>query len=489
MKQKNIIKKFIAVSLCAVLLTGCGEEETIIPAEIFTKVETKKSMLNVAETDFEIPKTYAKILVDLNGYETTGEKEAILTGESLPAFYSIVNAKTGETVYEGSVKRKEVSEDDGLFTGTADFSGFSEPGSYYFETELLGRSNVFSIKENVYKELLLSAVTSLNEMEDSATKTYLPLENTDYKMLEVSGGFFLNDIGEKDVVEGCLTVMDLLTIYEYYPKAFSGDMSDIYKGNGIPDIIDEVIFETEWLLKMQNGETGGVYTSVSNSAGDSENAVLVVYGETTKATAYFSACMAKAYMGLKKYDNNLAAKALKAAGLSWKCLVANKDIVTNEQMYRAAVELYRATGYDEYKKVVVDYLKENATLPMETRASFDGALTYIATARSTDVSIDTLLISTMLENCEEKASKARASRYRVQPEDLEASDLLRNVYELIVIDYILSNSEYEQLEKDYLHYLNGCNAKSMDMIKALNAPDDYAKLIGVSAKLMLSQDK
>lgn len=486
MKQKNIIEKFIAMSLCVVLLTGCGETESIIPTEIFTKEVSKKSMLSEAEIDFEVPKTYSKILVDINGYEKDAEKEAILIGQSLPAFYSIKNAKTGETVLEGRVKRKEVSEEDGLATGMADFSSLDEPGKYYFETDLLGKSNVFLIRENVYEETLLSSLESLNALRDTEKVTYLPVENSN-KMIEVSGGCQISGIGEKDVVESCLAVMDLLTIFEYYPKAFSDDMIEEDKGNDIPDIVDEAIYEIEWLLKMQNSETGGVYTSVSNSSMDTNDVTLVVYGETTKATAYFTACMAKAYMGIKKYDSKLAAKALQAAGLSWKCLLANKEIVTEEQMYRAAVELYRATGNDEYRKVVVDYLKENATLPMETRASFDGALTYIATARSTDVSIDTELISGMLAICEEKAALARGSRYRVQPENLSASELLRNVYELIVIDYILSNTEYEQLEKNYLHYLNGCNSESIDYIKRIKTPDDYAKLIGVSAKLSLSR--
>jgi endoglucanase len=288
------------------------------------------------------------------------------------------------------------------------------------------------------------------------------------------------------VVEDCLAVMDICTALEYYPSIFSDDIIISFSGNKIPDILDEAIYEVEWLLKMQNQKTGGVYASVVYSEEDSQ---VKVVSETTKATAYFAACMAKFSITVKKYDAELSKKAFQAATLAWKCLEANKDIVTNEQRFRAAVEMYRASGSGVYNRVILDYLKDNADKAFESDSVLDGAITYLNTTRSVDMDYCTSLMSTFMDRTEEKINLAELNPYGIESEELSAEELLRNMFELIIVDYIISSNAYTETEEDYMHYLCGRNLKSAYLIDDINTPDSLVRLAAFSAKLSAELEK
>ncbi len=487
MIKKAHLKKLIAFGLTLVLLTGCGSQGTKGMA-VFSnqnKNSKKNSMLAEYVADYEVPITYPSIMTDINGYDEYGDKEAVIRAKSLPAVYEIKDTKTRETVYRGAVHRKDTEETGEYKTGIIDFSKFTDKGSYYIETEILGVSKNFEIKEDLYKEILEKAYKGLRSLrcENCHFKT-VRFENNPNKYLDVDGGWHTDADGGKDVVEGCLAVMDICTAFEYYGASFEDDFMSEDSKNNIPDILDEAIYEVEWLLKMQNSETGGVYTSVSlqNVSGKDEKQ-MVVGGETTRATAYFCACMSKFSMTIKKYDASLSNKALQAAGIAWKCLEANKEIVTEEQRYRAAVEMYRATGQDVYKTATLSYLEGHAGEEYDTRASLDGAITYIATSRATDVTIASNLMTAFRDRMEIKADASDSSSFMVESEEFTATELLRTGFEFIIIDYILSNGDYKHIEENILHFLYGRNKESKDYTDELILPDDYVKLMALAARL------
>lgn len=61
-------------------------------------------------------------------------------------------------------------------------------------------------------------------------------------------------------VPGAKSVADLLIAYDANPELFSDSIGIPESGNGVPDVADEVRYELEWMLKMQDSQTGGVYT-------------------------------------------------------------------------------------------------------------------------------------------------------------------------------------------------------------------------------------
>ena len=77
---------------------------------------------------------------------------------------------------------------------------------------------------------------------------------------DVSGGW--HDAGDygRYVVPGAKAVQDLLLTYEDSEYAAKDDAIGIPEsGNGVPDVLDEVRYELDWMLKMQDETSGGVY--------------------------------------------------------------------------------------------------------------------------------------------------------------------------------------------------------------------------------------
>src|SRR6185295_17677551 len=71
------------------------------------------------------------------------------------------------------------------------------------------------------------------------------------KRRDLSGGW--SDAGDTNryTTFAVQPVHQLLTAYEQHPDAFGDDANIPESGNGIPDVVDEVRWETRWLEKMQ----------------------------------------------------------------------------------------------------------------------------------------------------------------------------------------------------------------------------------------------
>ena len=479
--------RIVALVIAIVMLSGCGETVVTPENTIFAEPPKPKSMLEEAEIMYTKEEMRPGILVDLIGYIPEGEKVAIVETSIMPNSYDIVDAKTGDVVYTGEIHITECPEDGEDYTGYADFTDFTDEGTYYIQAELIGRSADFKIKKGLYNDLFEKTIAGLNNLKDTSLDgCYVPLEETPGETLEVSGGWFTGTDKQKDVCEGCLAMQDLMTANEFFPKAYTDDWGTETSGNKIPDILDEVMFEAGWLFKMQDTETGGVYTSVSLKQVDlTDEYAMVVVGETTRATAYFATTMARLSYIIKKYDAAFSKKCMEAANLAWKCLEANSGLVDATQMFRAAVEMYRATGYGAYKTIIDNYLKENADKDFEERIALDGAIVYMSSTRSTNVSYCTSLMDHYMSRTEDKSNSAVNSRYLVESGDRDEGVLLRNLVELIIVDYIISNKEYGTIEENYLHYLCGRNPDSEICSSLKDSPDAYAEFIVLLGKLSL----
>ena len=498
MAKKSFLKiKFIScfcICLSQVIFSACSENQSQLDNAIKEVTEIKilsntseaekNSMLAEPDLSYEVPKNSPGIKISLTGYEPADQKIAVLEGSILPAQFKVYNKESGMCVLNGETKIRECTEDGEIKSAVADFSSITAPGIYYMETDILGRSYDFEIKEGAKDELIKAAFDGLRKLHSEDDLNEVCLEDDPDIFIDVSGGWITSKDGSKDVIEACLGLQDILTALDYYPKAFGDDFGYEYSGNSIPDILDEAFYEADWLLKMQNPETGGVYTQVSFlESGEDNEKNFVVFGETTKATAYFCTTMARLSYISEKYDKDYSLKALSAANKAWKCLEANKDLVQSEQYYRAAVEMYRATGYNLYKTVVEDYLKENASKPFESRIALDAAIDYLDSSRGTNVDYCTELMANFMSRTEEKSQASKESRYYVEPGVSDESELLRNTFELIIVDYIISNKEYATIEENYIQYFTGRNPECRICDELAYSPDAYVEFLALVCKV------
>ena len=158
--------------------------------------------------------------------------------------------------------------------------------------------------------------------------------------------------------------------YSLYPEAFDDALGIPESGNNIPDVLDEVKYELDWLFKMQNSE-GGVYHKVTCAnfpnfvMPEEETEELIVTPVSTTATADFAAVMAMASYVYAEIDMPYSQKCLDAAMKAAKYLdkhqgiegAKNPDgIVTGEypdtndadERLWAYAELFKATGDTVY---------------------------------------------------------------------------------------------------------------------------------------------
>jgi hypothetical protein len=175
-----------------------------------------------------------------------------------------------------------------------DFSSVTEPGSYFvFDATNGVRSHRFEIGKDVYKDVLKAALRMFyyNRANFEKKKPFACVGNkcweqgVDYvgpgqdkearsvfdrtnpkTARDLSGGWW--DAGDvnKYVTFARTPVHNLLSAYTEKPKAFGDDNNIPESGNGIPDIIDELKVEFDWLVKMQPKDLkGGVIVKMGNA--------------------------------------------------------------------------------------------------------------------------------------------------------------------------------------------------------------------------------
>jgi hypothetical protein len=241
----------------------------------------------------------------------------------------------GTVVYRGAIKpwnNGRVSELAGDRVWYADFSNLHRPGSYHvFDTTNRVRSFTFRVGEDVYVPVLRDAVrvfyyqrsgTPINEMnggvwhhpgghlgrDQHRAARYTQGGNALGRPRNVLGGWF--DAGDLNKYVPYLeaTLFDLLWAYELNPRAFGDNTNIPESGNGVPDLLDEVKWELDWILKMQDTD-GGFFNRVAGRSynngtgsphGDTQPRFYTA--KTTWATADASASLAHAARVYTRFD-------------------------------------------------------------------------------------------------------------------------------------------------------------------------------------------
>ncbi|MFI6034934.1 glycoside hydrolase family 9 protein [Streptomyces sp. NPDC051315] len=197
--------------------------------------------------------------------------------------------------------------------------------------------------------------------------------------LDVSGGWY--DAGDhgKYVVNGGISVWELLSTYERELLARTGQAEKLgdgtlaipESGNKVPDLLDEVRWELEFLLKMQVPAGQPLAGMAHHKIHDEQWTGLPLlpsddpqkrelHPPSTAATLNLAATAAQAARLYRPYDAGFAAKALSAARKAWSAALAHPDLYASEsdgvgggayadndvtdEFYWAAAELYLSTG-------------------------------------------------------------------------------------------------------------------------------------------------
>ena len=239
------------------------------------------------------------IMIDQFGYRPHDPKVAVLIDpkvgynaddEFFPGkTYQVRRASDHEVVYSAPLtafndgKVQPSSGDRGYWF---DFSSVTETGSFYlYDPNNRVRSHVFDIDAHVYRNVLKAAMRMFFYNRSGAAKSsphadrrwidaaaYLgPGQDGEARAVDrkddpstardLRGGWFDAGDTNKYVNNASFTVHQLFSAYREAPDVWTDDFDIPESGNDIPDILDEIKWELEWLKRMQQDD-GGVLIKV-----------------------------------------------------------------------------------------------------------------------------------------------------------------------------------------------------------------------------------
>ncbi len=327
------------------------------------------------------------------GYHPKSNKQFILADTTATQF-QLLNYQQ-ETVYTGRVKSNGNWGPSGEAVYMGDFSSFEVPGTYQIIVNER-TSYPFDIKANLYQEAWHASIKSYyfqraslpieKEFDSLFYRAaghpdmrcfYHPSSGKTSGFLASPGGWY--DAGDygKYVVNGALSTGQMLLLYALYPQAVADQTLHIPEsGNGVNDLLDELKYELDWLLTMQD-EDGGVFHKLTakNFSGfispEAYDLDRYVIGKGTAASLDFAAVIAQSALLLAPTHELWSQMALGAAEKAWKWAQLNPqrafsnpdDVKTGEygdtqfddDFYWAAAELYLATQEAMY----LNYLQSN----------------------------------------------------------------------------------------------------------------------------------
>lgn len=351
-----------------------------------------------------------KIRLNQIGYTPGSAHEIVLTAMPSEKKIMLVDAN-GETVF-GELEFSDSMRWDkaGETVWTVAFTVPETEGEYRIYAPGIGYSYLFTVSKDVLGEVFRGSVKGLYYQRAStalperyAGKWQRPPGHPDTAVLfhpfsgrvegQISspGGWY--DAGDynKYVLNGSFPTGQLLALYEDIGDPLADGQGNIPEsGNGKSDYLDELKYELDWLLTMQDVD-GGLWHKLTTKNFESMEVMpheatkqRYIVGKGTAATLDFTACMAQAYRIYRDYDPAFAESLIASAEMAWRWAIAHPsvayrnppDVNTGEygdddfkdEFYWAASELFLSTQEDEFR----DFLLQN---PIQLRGKSMGSWT------------------------------------------------------------------------------------------------------------------
>jgi endoglucanase len=322
-----------------------------------------------------------RIRLDTVGYLPAHDKRASVAAGF--AEFKVVREPNGAVAFRGKASGPRRNEDTGEDIYVADFSALREPGTYFLDVTGVGRSAPFRVSRDVYVEPFRAAFeamylwrcgSAVRLTRAGATYSHAACHLEDARLdfvgrpggrRDATGGW--HDAGDynKYVVNAGVTLGIMLRAWEEFRPAIEGVGLDLPREHPrLPAYLNEIRWETDWLLKMQAAD-GSVHHKVSTK--DFGPAVMPEDEKTeryftpwsTAATAGFAATLAQAARAFRPYDAAYSRRLLEASRRAYEFLRAHpsqhradlKGFTTGayqtddaDDRLWAAAELWEATG-------------------------------------------------------------------------------------------------------------------------------------------------
>jgi len=295
------------------------------------------------------------VRVNSIGYLPTRAKHITVAGGG--SDFAVRRASDDSVAFSGTLGPAAVDTATGDMVAVGDFTGLTEPGTFYVEVPAVGRSVTFAIGADVFRAPFSAAMLGFLGWRcgSSVSFTYggstfghdaCHLDDGHLDYLGQAGATRdgtrgWHDAGDygKYTVNGAFALGMMLAAWERHHGAIALVPSAVpEKGGAIPDFLAEMKWEIDWLLTMQYSATDGrvshkltslVFEAFVAPEADTGIRYFVPYG--TAATADFVATLAEAARLFQPYDTAFSQRCLAAAQASYAYLVANPANVAADQ--------------------------------------------------------------------------------------------------------------------------------------------------------------
>ena len=288
-----------------------------------------------------------------------------------------IQTLTGKSAFVGQLKKSAMPTFGGVYTQIADFTSFTKPGKYKLFVKGAGYSYPFEIKTNALQSVAVGSLKAFyfirastpiqakyaskwSRVEGHPDNHVLvhPSAGTEKRLagtvISSPRGWY--DAGDynKYIVNSGITTGTLLSLYEDFPGYMKTVKLNIPEsGNGIPDVLNEILWNLRWMKTMQDPNDGGVYHKLTNAAfdkmemPDQSTEPRYVVQKGTAATLDFAAVMAQAgriFANYKKQLPGLSDSCLAQARKAWEWAMKNPAVVYNQDEMNKKFEPKVTTG-------------------------------------------------------------------------------------------------------------------------------------------------
>jgi len=374
---------------------------------------------------------YGQVEINQLGFYNKAPKTAAVISDPDVKEFKIVTEK-GKEVFKGKLSEAVPSKNSSLTVCQADFTKLTKSGQYRL---VAGKqeSGVFTIGDQAFGNVAKAVLKAFYYQRVSeplearhAGRWARPAGHPDTEVevhpsaatperpagtiISSPGGWY--DAGDynKYIVNSGITTATLLSAYEDYPQYFRQlDVNIPETGNGIPDLLNEILCNLRWMLTMQDPNDGGVYHKCTNAFFDGmvmpgvTKDTRYVVQKSTAAALNFTAVTAQAsriFAQFPKELPGLADRCLLAAKQSWEWALQHPNILYNQfamgrqfqpaivtgaygdfrlddEWFWAATEMYATTLDPQYKAKAKEYLTDKWEVPSWNQVYMLGVYTLL----------------------------------------------------------------------------------------------------------------
>lgn len=347
------------------------------------------------------------IKVDQAGYLPDHPKLAMVVPQSTDhaaAAFAVKRSKDNSVVFSGKLTAPTIDNDSGDLVQLADFSSVREKGDFYLDVAGVGRSWDFAIAPDVYNRVYYLAMrgfygqrcgTAVDMAPDfpqykhAVCHTVGAWHDSSGKQGSRPSAKGWHDAGDygRYVTNSGISTGTLLWAWELYQNRIKNIGLHIPEsGNGTPDILNEVRWNLDWMLSLQDAD-GGVWHKQTSThfsrfiMPEDDKLASVVVGtgfapyKGSCPTADTAAVAAIAARLFKPYDPAYSARVLSAAQKAWQWVEQNPSVAyaenpagittgaysdrdcSDEHLW-AAVELWRTTHDDLYSQYFLAHYRD-----------------------------------------------------------------------------------------------------------------------------------